>query len=42
MIEKTLPTPEKIFIDWKGLPGGKKQEILSWAEETGKLIQKFR
>ena len=42
MIQKTTPKPSKILLDWKGMPGGIKQQVLKWSEETGILTQKVR
>ena len=33
MIEKTTPTPKRLVLDWKGIPGGKRQEIEKIAKE---------
>ena len=35
MIEKTMPKPEEVWIDWKGTPGGLRQKTRDWATELG-------
>lgn len=35
MIEKTNPRPEEVWIDWKGTPGGLRQDVRQWTEELG-------
>lgn len=35
MVKKTTPTPEEAWIDWKGTPGGLRQQTRDWVEELG-------
>lgn len=40
MIEKTRPGPEEVWIDWKGTPGGLRQDVRKWGGELGLKVEK--
>jgi D-aminoacyl-tRNA deacylase len=42
MVEKTTPRPEKLVIEWKGVPGRYRENIIRVAEEMGLVIEKLR
>jgi len=42
MIEKTLPNPEALTLDWKGIPSTEKERIMELAEKIGIPTQKVR
>jgi D-aminoacyl-tRNA deacylase len=42
MVEKTLPRPEKLAIEWKGVPGKYRSDLVESAREMGLAIEKLR
>jgi D-aminoacyl-tRNA deacylase len=42
MAEKTIPRPEYLALDWKGVPGQARQKILGWEKEIGLPIRRVR
>ncbi|HDR53155.1 MAG TPA: hypothetical protein ENN60_00555 [archaeon] len=40
MANQTWPKPEVVWIDWKGTPGGLRQQVRAWAGELGLKAEK--
>ena len=42
MVEKTIPRPEKILLDWKGIPSGHRKDVMEYSRNAGLAIEKVR
>ncbi len=42
MIERTTPRPERLILEWKGIPSEHKKRVMNLAESSGLIIEKLR
>ena len=42
MMEKTVPRPERVVIDWKGTPKEYREKVMRWGNEMGVEVVKAK